>query len=82
MARQATNIYTEILNNFNNVFRPLIDIKFEGYGLRRKKAEMEDSYKEDMNTIVNDEIKSAYEFSAKENAQADVRLLFLTLRST
>lgn len=82
MARQATNIYTEILNNFNNVFRPLIDIKFEGYGLRRKKAEMEDSYKEDMNTIVNDEIKSAYEFSAKENAQADVRLLFLTLRSS
>lgn len=82
MANQAVNIYEEILNNFNNVFRPLIDIKFEGYGLRRKKAEMDDSYKEDMNKIVNDEIKSAYEFSAKENAQADVRLLFLTLRSS
>lgn len=74
------DMYNEILDNFDTVFRPLIDVKLQGYNIRRVENKLDG--KDDLNDLVNDEIRSAYEFSAKENAQADVRVLFLTLKDS
>lgn len=77
---EKVDLYNEILDNFDTVFRPLIDVKLQGFNIRRVESKLEE--KDDLNDLVNDEIRSAYEFSAKENAQADIRVMFLTLKDS
>lgn len=77
---QKTALYNEIIDNFNTVFRPLIDTKLQGYNIRKVESNLDE--KDDLNDLVNDEVRSAYEFSSKENSQADVRIMFLTLRKS
>ena len=74
------NMYNEIIDNFETVFIPLIDTKLQGYNIRRVENQLDG--KDDLTSLVNDEVRSAYEFSAKENTQADIRIMFLTLRES
>lgn len=78
--KSKVELYDEIINNFNTVFRPLIDTKLQGYNIRKIENDLDD--KDDLNSLVNDEIRSAYEFSVKDNAQADIRVMFLTLKNS
>lgn len=78
--KSKVDLYNEIIDNFETVFVPLIDVKLQGYNIKRIENKLND--KDDLNDLVNDEIRSSYEFSAKENAQADVRIMFLTLKSS
>lgn len=78
--QEKVDMYNEILDNFSTVFRPLIDTKLQGFNIRRVENKLAD--KDDLNDLVNDEIRSAYEFSVKENAQADIRVMFLTLKKS
>lgn len=78
--KSKVELYDEILDNFETVFIPLIDVKLQGYNIKRIENSLDE--KDDLNGLVNDEIKSSYEFSAKENSQADVRIMFLTLKSS
>lgn len=78
--KSKVDLYNEIIDNFETVFVPLIDVKLQGYNINRIENKLDD--KDDLNDLVNDEIRSSYEFSAKENAQADVRIMFLTLKSS
>ena len=78
--KSKVDLYNEIIDNFETVFVPLIDVKLQGYNINRIENKLND--KDDLNDLVNDEIRSSYEFSAKENAQADVRIMFLTLKSS
>lgn len=74
------NMYNEIIDNFETVFIPLIDTKLQGYNIRRVENQLDG--KDELSNLVNDEIRSSYEFSAKENTQADIRVMFLTLRES
>ena len=78
--KSKVDLYNEIIDNFETVFVPLIDVKLQGYNIKRIENKLND--KDDLNDLVNDEIRSSYEFSAKENSQADVRIMFLTLKSS
>lgn len=78
--KSKVEMYDEIINNFNTVFKPLIDTKLQGYNIRKIENELDD--KDDLDSLVNDEIRSAYEFSVKDNAQADIRVMFLTLKNS
>ena len=78
--KSKVDLYNEIIDNFETVFVPLIDVKLQGYNINRIENKLDD--KDDLNDLVNDEIRSSYEFSAKENSQADVRIMFLTLKSS
>lgn len=78
--KSKVELYNEIIDNFETVFVPLIDVKLQGYNIKRIENKLDD--KDDLNDLVNDEIRSSYEFSAKENSQADVRIMFLTLKSS
>lgn len=78
--RHLVDLYDEILTNFQTVFVPLIDAKLQGFNIRKVEQKLED--RDDLNDLVNDEIRSAYEFSAKENAQADIRVMFLTIKES
>lgn len=74
------NMYNEIIDNFETVFMPLIDVKLQGFNIRKVENRLED--KDNLNDLVNDEIRSSYEFSSKENTQADIRVMFLTLKES
>ena len=73
-------MYSEVIENYNSVIRPLIEVKLQGYNIKR----IDDivSYRDDLVDLINDELHSSYEFSAKENAQTDIRVTFLTLKSS
>ena len=81
-ASKLVNVYSEIVNNWDSVFRPLIENKLFSYGIRRREEDATYTIDEDLKNLVNDEVVSAWEINSKHNAKAEVRMLFLALPKT
>lgn len=78
------NVYQDILKNFDKVFVPAIKDRLNVLGWKSTELNL---YLQDIENrsifdgVRNDEIASSYEFSTKDTATADIRLLFETLRA-
>lgn len=81
-ATALVNIYTEIVDNWESVFKPFIEAKLATYGIRRRVESATIGIDEDLKGLINDEIVSAWEVNSKHNAKAEVRMLFLALQDT
>lgn len=81
-ATALVNIYTEIVDNWDAVFKPFIEAKLATYGIRRRVENATIGIDEDLKGLINDEIVSAWEVNSKHNAKAEVRMLFLALQNT
>lgn len=81
-ASKLVNVYTEIVDNWDTVFKPLIENKLQSYGIRRRQEDNTFTIDEDLKNLINDEVTSAWEINSKHNAKAEVRMLFLALPKT
>lgn len=81
-ASKLVNVYREIVDNWDTVFKPLIENKLQSYGIRRRQEDNTYTIDEDLNNLINDEVTSAWEINSKHNAKAEVRMLFLALPKT
>lgn len=81
-ATALVNLYTEIVDNWDAVFKPFIESKLATYGIRRRVENATIGIDEDLKGLINDEIVSAWEVNSKHNAKAEVRMLFLALQNT
>lgn len=81
-ASKLVNIYRELVDNWDSVFRPLIENKLASYGIKRKQEDNTFTIDEDLNNLINDEVVSAWEINSKHNAKAEIRMLFLALPKT
>ena len=81
-ASKLVNVYREIVDNWDTVFKSLIENKLQSYGIRRRQEDNTYTIDEDLNNLINDEVTSAWEINSKHNAKAEVRMLFLALPKT
>lgn len=81
VAAKVANMYGEISDKFFTVFKPMIETKLASFNIVKSHEGQEDE-NTDVRDLKNDEVHSAYEYSAKESATADVRLLFASLRES
>lgn len=74
----------EILDKFDSVFVPAIVEELESYGMTSKLSQELEEDLEEVSPLIsssrNDEMSASYNFSAKDNAAADVKLMFHGLR--
>jgi hypothetical protein len=83
--RVKADMYQEIYDTFGHVYAPAINQRLNYLGLRSKSVDDEMSEREDykfFDGVKNDEISSTYEYSSKESASANIKLLFQTLRES